>query len=144
MAKWCRGTGGSRTPTRPARSATASDGEEGRAGGDSRDGSGDAVRGSGSRTPLWPQLRRILEPYLEDPGHDSPLLFPSWSGGVLNDLRKSFDTLQKRTEDMDKHLTRDGVTAAHAPTHERPTFSRASIVCQRLCQTAFLLHPEAA
>ena len=47
--------------------------------------------------PLWTKLRRILEPYLEDPGHRSPLLFPSWSGGILNDPGKSFDTLQERT-----------------------------------------------
>lgn len=52
--------------------------------------------------PLWPQLRELLEPYLEDPGHGSPLLFTCWSAGMRNDPRKAFDALE--TEDADKQL----------------------------------------
>lgn len=40
--------------------------------------------------PLWPQLRGILEPYLEDhPRKPDALLFPSPNGGTLCDIRGS-------------------------------------------------------
>lgn len=55
--------------------------------------------------PLWPQLGEILEPYVEDPGHDSPLLFPAWDGGTITKMRSALETLEDRTEDMNKRLT---------------------------------------
>lgn len=55
--------------------------------------------------PLWPQLHEILKPYLEDPGHDSPLLFPAWEGGIITKMRSALETLEDRTEDLEKRLT---------------------------------------
>lgn len=52
--------------------------------------------------PLWPQLREILAPRLED--HDGGLLFPSPSGGPLTKVRSALDALKDRAE-IDKHLT---------------------------------------
>ena len=40
--------------------------------------------------PLWPQLRRILQEYLDDAGRTEGLLFPNTiDGGMVKDLRES-------------------------------------------------------
>lgn len=50
--------------------------------------------------PLWPQLREILEPYVDaqrsDGAEDEDLLFPSpQTGGMLYDVGKALDTIAK-------------------------------------------------
>ena len=48
--------------------------------------------------PLWPQLREILEAYLEERSPDSnELLFPSpRTGGMVSDIRKTLDAIAVR------------------------------------------------
>ena len=45
--------------------------------------------------PLWPQLKDILQEWID--GGEGPrtegLLFPSSTGGMIRDLRKSFDAM---------------------------------------------------
>lgn len=56
------------------------------------------TRGSRRTVPLWPQLREILEPYL-DPSSRPPgrLLFPSVRGkGMIHDLRRPLKAIAKR------------------------------------------------
>jgi len=56
------------------------------------------TRGSRRVVPLWPQLREILEPYL-DPSSRPPgrLLFPSVRGkGMIHDLRRPLKAIAKR------------------------------------------------
>ena len=47
--------------------------------------------------PLWPQLRDILQEWMYGVDHDHPrtegLLFPSTTGGMIRDLRKSLDAI---------------------------------------------------
>jgi integrase len=46
--------------------------------------------------PLWPQLREVLEPYVEslEAGPDD-LLFPGLTGGMITDLRKPLKEISK-------------------------------------------------
>lgn len=73
--------------------------------------------------PLWPQLREVLVPYLEERDDDSELLFPNRDGAPLGTLRWALTTLEDRTPDMDKHLTlkvfRHTYTATRIQTVER-------------------------
>lgn len=48
--------------------------------------------------PLWPQLREILHPYVDQRVIDrgGSLLFPGETGGMLKDWRKILDTVAKR------------------------------------------------
>lgn len=55
--------------------------------------------------PLWPQLREILEPYLDHhPGAPDDLLFPSPNGGMLSDVRVSLQNALDRAK-IEKHVT---------------------------------------
>lgn len=55
--------------------------------------------------PLWPQLREILEPYLEHhPRAPDDLLFPSPNGGMLSDVRVSLQNALDRAK-IEKHVT---------------------------------------
>lgn len=55
--------------------------------------------------PAWPQLREILEGYLEEnPRAPEALLFPSPTGGRLSDVRGSLGTAVKGAE-IEKHVT---------------------------------------
>ncbi|MEX2374319.1 MAG: site-specific integrase [Dehalococcoidia bacterium] len=53
------------------------------------------TRTSVRSVPLWPQLREILGEWLEarPPSLSTDLLFPSQSGGMVRDLRKSLDAM---------------------------------------------------
>jgi integrase len=56
------------------------------------------TRGSRRTVPLWPQLREILEPFM-DPASRPPgqLLFPSRRGkGMIHDLRRPLEAIAKR------------------------------------------------
>lgn len=55
--------------------------------------------------PLWPQLREILEAYLEaNPRAPGALLFPSPTGGMLTDIRGGLGNAVDRAK-IEKHVT---------------------------------------
>ncbi len=65
--------------------------------------------------PLWPQLREILEPYVEalDASPDD-LLFPGLTGGMIIDLRKPLKEIAKRAGVAVPRLTKFRHTYATA------------------------------
>lgn len=69
--------------------------------------------------PLWPQLKRILDPYLEARDDENRLLFPNRKGEPLGDLRSALDTVQEKAS-LETHLTpkifRHTYTAARLQT----------------------------
>lgn len=56
------------------------------------------TKGSRRVVPLWPQLREILEPYLDPASRPpGPLLFPSRRGsGMIHDLRRPLKAIAER------------------------------------------------
>ena len=51
------------------------------------------TRTSVRAVPLWPQLREILQRHVFERGNVSGLLFPSATGSMIGDLRKSLDAM---------------------------------------------------
>ena len=75
--------------------------------------------------PLWPQLREILDTYLERYDRRSGLLFPAQGGGMLKDLGGSIRATTKAAEidkDVTTHTFRHTYTATRMQTldHGQP------------------------
>jgi integrase len=65
--------------------------------------------------PLWPQLREILEPYLEArDGVPEDLLFPGLTGGMITDLRKPLREISEKAGLPEPRLTKFRHTYATA------------------------------
>jgi integrase len=65
--------------------------------------------------PMWPQLRQILEPYVEahDAGNDD-LVFPGETGKMITDLRKPIREIAKLAKLAEPRLTKFRHTYASA------------------------------
>lgn len=103
------------------------------------------TKGSRRIVPLWPQLREILEPYM-DPASRPPgrLLFPSRRGpGMIHDLRRPLEAIAKRAgldpAEIHIHAFRHTYTAARLQTLDHGAPIQTFTVARELGHTSTAL-----